>query len=449
MNRLFVSLCAVLLILAAAGAACAEPDELYSWDSYTYGLLPDGTAIITAYDDNKYEIVISGDVPLLITSSRNPEAVAIPETIDGYTVSAIGENAFTGANSILELTIPTTVREIGDEAFLGCGELRRVTIPGNVKTIGADAFSFCEQLTEVVLEEGVEAVGEYAFEKCECLEVISFPASLTQCGTGVLLNCSSLHTIHVSAESETLAVIDGALYNIRSHTLLCCAPAGKTELTVAKSTRIIAPEALDGCVGLQRVLLPESLEEIGSFAFNACESLQYLEIPSGVERFGEYALNGTATCYLVVKGSKAAAYCAEMDHTFFFSVEGDESGLYYEELKDGTVRIISACRPGEQLVIPGSVDGRPPRITANAFENYQMLCCVTISEGVYAIGRGAFEGCSNMRELHLPASLTEIDEDMLLNCSPDLLVIVTPGSLAEQYCREHGHRYSYADGDSQ
>lgn len=59
--------------------------------------------------------------------------VEIPETIDGKSVTSIGDWAFSGCSGITSITIPSSVTSIGSWAFSGCSGLN---------TIYADADSF-------------------------------------------------------------------------------------------------------------------------------------------------------------------------------------------------------------------------------------------------------------------------------------------------------------------
>ena len=51
----------------------------------------------------------------------------------------------------------------------------------------------------------------------------------------------------------------------------------------------IAPRAFEGCAALRRVILPESLRQIGEMAFSGCTHLRPLTIPGGVQRVGTLA----------------------------------------------------------------------------------------------------------------------------------------------------------------
>ena len=81
-------------------------------------------------------------------------AVTIPESItyngSPYSVTSIGNYAFTFCSNLKSINIPNSIISIGNWAFWFCSGLTSVTIPNSVTSIGDDAFTFCSGLTEIV-----------------------------------------------------------------------------------------------------------------------------------------------------------------------------------------------------------------------------------------------------------------------------------------------------------
>ncbi|MBQ4105131.1 MAG: leucine-rich repeat protein [Clostridia bacterium] len=73
--------------------------------------------------------------------------VIIPDTIDGYPVTSIGESAFNGCDSLNKVIIPKNVNTIEMDAFTDCHKLESVIIPESVTFIGDDAFHNISGLT--------------------------------------------------------------------------------------------------------------------------------------------------------------------------------------------------------------------------------------------------------------------------------------------------------------
>lgn len=118
-KRLLAVLTAALMVLALLPAVTVSAEMTY--DDYEFS-----NRTITAY----------------LGSGRY---VAIPERIDGTTVSTIGESAFYNTE-VRYISIPTYVTKIEDYAFADCYGLERVYIPSSVKTISSTAFDGCDDL---------------------------------------------------------------------------------------------------------------------------------------------------------------------------------------------------------------------------------------------------------------------------------------------------------------
>ena len=104
--------------------------------------------------------------------------VTIPQVVIGYTITAIGKDAFK-EKGLTSVIIPNSVTHIGSHAF-AYNELSALTIPGNVTSIGNYAFAY-NQLTQVDLREGLTSIGEGAFRNNNLIEVI-LPSSVTSIG---------------------------------------------------------------------------------------------------------------------------------------------------------------------------------------------------------------------------------------------------------------------------
>ena len=81
--------------------------------------------------------------------------VTVPSELDGDTITAIGEGAFSNNNVIKRVNIPASITSIEDGAFYGCENLSVVHFAegSQLTTIGQGAFCYCPELAEVNFED--------------------------------------------------------------------------------------------------------------------------------------------------------------------------------------------------------------------------------------------------------------------------------------------------------
>ena len=122
----------------------------------------DGTK--TATDEFLYSISAGGEVTITncISGLRN---VIIPDEIEGYPVTVIGQYAFAGyGRTVHHMTVklPSTLTKIDQYAFSACSSLRKIEFPASLKTIGQYAFNDCKLLGVADIPDGT-TVNSYAF----------------------------------------------------------------------------------------------------------------------------------------------------------------------------------------------------------------------------------------------------------------------------------------------
>ncbi len=93
--------------------------------------------------------------------------IIIPATYKGRPVIGIAPSAFNDCGSITtSVVIPDSVMSIGDSAFSGCRSLVNITIPNSVTSIGDSAFSGCSGLTSIIIPNSVTSIVSSAFQGC-------------------------------------------------------------------------------------------------------------------------------------------------------------------------------------------------------------------------------------------------------------------------------------------
>ena len=93
-------------------------------------------------------------------------------------VTHIGNGAFVGCSSLVNLTISNSVTHIGNSAFQRCCSLASLTIPDSVTHIGDGAFVGCSSL-ELRVSVCVSRVEMYRLEGCQ--RIVATECHCDQC----------------------------------------------------------------------------------------------------------------------------------------------------------------------------------------------------------------------------------------------------------------------------
>ena len=389
--------------MAVLFVVCAGAE---TYGDFEYGVLDDGTVQITDCE-------------------TGAEKVVIPDTIDGKSVTSIGEFAFFDCTSLTSITIPNGVTSIGDYAFRDCSSLTSITIPDSVTSIGESAFGWCTSLTSITIPNGVTSIGDYTFWNCTSLTSITIPNSVTWIGGSAFYGCSSLIAIDIAADNEYYTSVNGVLFN-KDKTELICYPAGKTD----KSYNI-----------------PNSVTSIDGSTFHYCSSLTAVDVATDNEYY-------TSVDGVLFNKGKTELICYPTGKT-----EKDYT------IPDGVTYIVNAfigCTNLNSITIPKSVTS----INGGAFWYCKNLYSITVAEDneyftssdgilfnkdktelicypaqkssdkydipdtVVKIADWAFAGCSQLKNINIPISMSSIGSCAFVDCEK-LTSIVIPASVEE------------------
>ena len=370
-------------------------------DIFTLYRLDESEAAALGARDYEYRVL--GDGTVEITKYKGDGGVVeIPESIDGKTVSGIGDKAFKDRGALTEIVIPRSVKAMGKGAFAFCESLTNIFIPDSVTEIGKDAFSGCDNLTitcapgsyaekyakeyniktELVQDE-VKMVYEYRALDDGTVEITRYV------GSGGVVEIP--HTI----DGKTVSVIGDRAFD----------SSNVTKAVIPDGVKRIGYSTFSYCGLLTEVVMPGSVTEIGDSAFNGCGSLTDAVIPDGVTEIGDWAFFGCGSLTKVV-------------------------------IPDGMTKIgnfvFFGCEALTEVVIPDSVTV----IGYEAFGNCEALTKVIIPDSVTEIGKAAFGGCGALTEIVIPDSVRVIGSFAFSNCEK-LTLKCTHGSYAEAYAKRN------------
>ena len=201
--------------------------------------------------------------------------------------------------SIVSYAVMEGTRVICNEAFSGCNTLQQITISEGVTSIGDGAFSGCSELEQIILPDGVTSIGDRAFSGCSALQRIVIPrgsrARFERILPGYMMDklvetelsnqTAQLYT-KVSCDDLAAAILDGqGVKYSPDGTRLLRADYKRltfTSYTVREGTRVICDGAFSYCSALRQIILPEGVTSIGRGAFSHCSELEQIILPEGM-----------------------------------------------------------------------------------------------------------------------------------------------------------------------
>ena len=210
-----------------------------------------------------------------------------------------------------------------------------------------DYHEFIVQDSEGALHilDGIDSIPEGAFEGFEGPLAVILPSSLKSIGKNAFKGCLGLNRIEIPESVEFIP--DGCFENCRN----------LTEVILPQGLVRIGKSAFHGCTWLFHINLPRSLEVIDDCAFLACRSLGTIEFGPNLKKVGWQAFD---ECHIYKLHIAEYAqffpkYCYIFTRTPIISIAVDPRN---EEYEDAGCNVIMEKETGR--VICGSVNSRIP-----------------------------------------------------------------------------------------
>ena len=225
----------------------------------------------------------------------------VPETVDGHTVTAIGSLFLMENDTVEEVVIPDTVTKIYQQAFMHKSNLKRIDLGNSIVTIEYQAFFRCGQLESIEIPDTCVSIGTNAFFKCDSLEEVHIPASVTKLGmsynsvnpSNVFDGSKNLKKVTIDEDNPKYVCIDDVIYgkddNGKPVDVIFSMPRKQeSTYTVLDGVTRILTRGFEK-MPFEKVILPDSVEEIGDGAFLECSSLKTVEGGNCLKRIGSGA----------------------------------------------------------------------------------------------------------------------------------------------------------------
>lgn len=273
-------------------------------------------------ENNRTEAVIQG-------YRGSDSDVVIPNSIDGFVVTAISMYAFSGHSDLASITIPSTIQSIGEDAFLECDGLKKVYVSSiedwckidfsypeaNPLFRGADLYVDNKLVTDVTIPDGVKSIGKYAFYGYSSLKSISFPSSIRSIGESAFYDCPNLDEVYATNIEDWCKIkFENTFSNpINYGSKIYIDGELATDITIPKGITKICDYAFVNCETITNVVIPNSVISIGDSAFNCCSNLKNISIPNSVVNIGKGAFS---SCFNLEKVEIPDGIKIIKDYTF-------------------------------------------------------------------------------------------------------------------------------------
>lgn len=212
-----------------------------------------------------------------------------------------------------DYVVPDGVIEVSSKAFARSGHIRSLKLNEGLVKIGADCFDKSQYIEELIIPASVETIGSSSFAAMPSLKSITFKNP----------NLDGYSTI-------------GSDRDHLMKTLTVNLPEG---------VKRIPDKFFSSLTPLEEIVLPDSVEEIGTGAFRYCENLKKITIGKSIKKINGNAFYGVPLESLVIS--------AEND----LELAGLQIGKTVDNQMQGTLKEVFIESTNGKLTITGGMRG--------------------------------------------------------------------------------------------
>lgn len=144
---------------------------------------------------NKIQYNLYSGYATAIGGSKRSSYLKIEKKISNRRVYNIADGAFYGNEYLTKVKISKGIRHVGNDSFSGCQSIKTLKLPNSVKFIGEGAFENCNDLEKVSLGKNVMHISRNAFKGCKALKRINIPPSVKMMEGGVFSECDNVTVV--------------------------------------------------------------------------------------------------------------------------------------------------------------------------------------------------------------------------------------------------------------
>ena len=234
-----------------------------------------------------------------------------------------------------------------------------------------------------VLEEGIFGEAKYIFYDSGTVLFYGNGAV----GTGNSYDEFSLTNNYFDNDGKEIeiknVIIEQGITYINSYAFQNCLSIEKVELP--DTLEEIRSSAFSGCENLENVVIPDSVKSIWGAVFENCSSLESIKLSKSLETIGLFEFSG----------------CKKLKN---INIPNSVKSIELSAFKD--------CKNLESVNLSNSLK----KIESSAFYDCEKLKSIDIPNSVKSIGNAAFDGCISLEKVKLPEFLKKIEESTFSSC---------------------------------
>lgn len=381
----------------------------------------------------------------LVKYRGTEERVTIPDTVE-----VVGESAFENNQKVQFVVIPKSVKRLEAYVFWGCNNLEEVVLGKGLTAVDEYSFAGCTGLKQITIPENIQSIDAQAFAGCVNLTDIYIPATVTGIAEDAFLNCDNV-TIHAD-EGSVAAQFAQKLAEQKNRDPLVTAAPVQTPTAVSRPDTQATTEPVSTATPAP-VATPVPGNVLGSTIIVGNHALVmvhpgeekvqqgYTEPEAGQETGEEQDItaeteNGKVPEWMYYRNQSVSAVTIPEGTTEIGRFAFSRSSLRTVTIPEGVTVIDYAafyhCDNLDNVVLPDTVNtvgakafthtGWMDDFEENSMDDFLIsgdilvaykgnLPEVVIPNGVRVIAEEAFRNHTELKKVHLPASVTDIGND--------------------------------------
>ena len=325
------------------------------------------------------------------------------------TVTKISPYAFANIKAS-SIYIPATATDIGENAFFGCESLVNLHIASADRAFGANAFAECENIRNVYIDSLASWIkNSFGNEKANPLyyaKAFMIGQSKDAFAGKLEITASEIPSYAFANLCVTELKLNGVTY-IESGAFYGC--KNLTVINFGSNVNTIADSAFAGCAALTDIVIPNTVETIGNSAFENCSSLANVTFGTGVSSVGNAAFRGCSS----IKTIKLPSVLTTLSDNIFENCTSLESAEFGAGLTEIGIAAFANCTSIKSFTFTANIK----TIADDAFAGCTALDTLTLNDKLEVIGAGAFKNCKLLKEIKVPANVVSIGLGAFEGCS--------------------------------